>query len=378
MHHFLTLAGRSPLLINLDPAAEDSSLPLTPEIDVRDLVCLEEAMREHGLGPNGGLAYCMDYAAANADWLREKIAEALSKGRDRFLIVDTPGQAELFSPGPHGSSLPSLLSSLSREPPHVSLAAVLLLDSHLCTDGGKYLSGLLTALGSMIHLELPQVNVLSKIDNLRSYQGANARAGQRNAAPALEFDIAHYASATGLRYLVHDLTTPSEGSGGGSGGGGGCGGCAGGSGGGGEKSGDEDGGGEKSGDARPPPPTQTATFASRFAKLTAGLCEVIEDFNLLSFTPLAIEDEECVRRVATLVDKAVGWVPEAGSSSSSSSSSDPANPAPVVRFAAADSGGEALLQHVREKYLGGGGGGGGGGEGGEGDDNEFFDDDDGE
>jgi len=367
MHHFLSLAGRDPLLVSLDPAVEDSSSPpLAPEVDVRDLVCLEEVMREHGLGPNGGLAFCMDFVAENADWLKEKIGEALakSKSKNRFLIIDTPGQAELFSAGPHGSSLLSLLSSLSREPLHLSLAAVMLLDSHLCTDGGKYLAGLLTALGSMIHLELPQVNVLSKVDNLRSYrnQGSN-----RASSSGLQFDIAHYASATGLRYLVHDLTTAT---GGGSGGGGG---------GGAPSNSNID---EAADDKKTKP---SPSFASRYAKLTVGLCDVIEDFNMLSFTPLAIEDERCVRRVATLVDKAVGWVPEAESSPSPSSSSSASNPdfgpspSPVVPFAAADRGGEALLEHVREKYLGGGGGG-GGGEGGEDeeDDDEFFDDDDGE
>ena len=378
MHHFLSLAGREPLLVNLDPAAEDSSLPLAPEVDVRDLVCLEEVMREHGLGPNGGLAYCISYLAANTDWLKEKLSEALAKGRNRFLIIDTPGQAELFSPGPHGESLLSVLSSLSKQPPHVSLAAVLLLDSHLCTDGGKYLAGLLTALGSMLHLELPQVNVLSKIDNLRSYQSqgvsvSGGRSGRAASSSApLQFDISHYASATGLRYLVHDLTS-----------GGGSGGSAGAA----AATDDNDAGGEEGEkQRRPPPPPPTTTFASRYAKLTAGLCDVIEDFNLLSVTPLAIEDEACVRRVAALVDRAVGWVPDIDPSSPSISSSGRSSAAPpppppppptVVPFAAADRGGEALLEHVREKYLGGGGGGVGGenGEEEDEDDDEFFDDD---
>lgn len=361
MHHFLSLAGREPLLVNLDPAAEDSCLPLAPEVDVRDLVCLDEVMREHNLGPNGGLAYCMSYLAANADWLREKISAAMlaeGKGKNRFLIIDTPGQAELFSPGPHGDALLTVLSSLTKEPPHhFSLAAVLLLDSHLCTDGSKYLAGLLAALGAMLHLELPQVNVLSKVDNLRSYQSASFSSSVSSssaAASPLQFDIAHYASAAGLRYLVHDLTS---------------------------------GGGSSGGSGAAAAPGSGTTFASRYAKLTAGLCEVIEDFSLLSFTPLAIEDEACVRRVATLVDRAVGWVPEAAAGPSSSSSSGggssaaaPPPPSVVVPFAAADRGGEALLEHVREKYLGGGGGGGGGkggenGEEEEEDDDDFFDDD---
>lgn len=422
MHHFLTLAGRNPLLVNLDPAAEDSSLPLAPDVDVRDLVCLSEAMERLGLGPNGGLAWCMDYIAENADWLRRKIREAIARKSksgdgDAFLIIDTPGQAELFSPGPHGSSMLSLISSLSNnsssnsslssskaekekengreegeggddnnnddndgdgedEPPlHLSLAAVLLLDSHLCTDSGKYLAGLLTALGAMLHLELPQINVLSKVDNLRAYSSSSSSTsstsssvvpgrrgvGEPARSSALQFDIAHYASASGLRYLLRDLT----GGGGGRGGGGSF------------RSDDDDDDENRTAsthenndnDAN----SANSAFASRYAKLTRGLCEVVEDFGLLSFTPLAVEDEACVRGVATLVDRAVGWVPEAAPSGKLPSTSSR-----VVPFAAADRGAEALLEHVREKYLGGGGedddldvGDGDGG-----DDDEYFDDDD--
>lgn len=48
------------------------------------------------------------------------------------------------------------------------LAAVELIDAHLCTDAGKYLSALLLSLSSMLHLELPHVNVLSKADLMDS------------------------------------------------------------------------------------------------------------------------------------------------------------------------------------------------------------------
>lgn len=49
------------------------------------------------------------------------------------------------------------------------LAAVQLVDAHLCTDAGKYLSALLLCLSTMLHLELPHVNLLSKVDLLPSY-----------------------------------------------------------------------------------------------------------------------------------------------------------------------------------------------------------------
>ena len=49
------------------------------------------------------------------------------------------------------------------------LATVGLVDAHLCTDASKYLSALLLSLSSMLHLELPHINVLSKVDMVEAY-----------------------------------------------------------------------------------------------------------------------------------------------------------------------------------------------------------------
>ncbi len=51
----------------------------------------------------------------------------------------------------------------------MQLAAVHLVDAHLCSDPGKYVSALLLSLSTMLHLELPHINVLSKIDLIESY-----------------------------------------------------------------------------------------------------------------------------------------------------------------------------------------------------------------
>ena len=57
-------SGRSMHLVNLDPSAERFALPdgtpVTPSIDIRDLISLEEVMEDLGLGPNGGLIYCFE------------------------------------------------------------------------------------------------------------------------------------------------------------------------------------------------------------------------------------------------------------------------------------------------------------------------------
>ncbi len=53
--------------------------------------------------------------------------------------------------------------------PDGRLAAVELVDAHLCSDAGKFLAALLLSLSSMLHLELPHINILSKADLVEAY-----------------------------------------------------------------------------------------------------------------------------------------------------------------------------------------------------------------
>jgi len=54
--------------------------------------------------------------------------------------------------------------------------------------------------------------------------------------------------------------------------------------------------------------TRTSKFSQKYRKLHHELCEVVEDFGLLSFLPLAIQDAESVGRVVARVDKCNGYV----------------------------------------------------------------------
>ena len=49
------------------------------------------------------------------------------------------------------------------------LTTVHLVDAHLCSDPGKFISALLTSLSTMYQIELPHVNVLSKVDLIQQY-----------------------------------------------------------------------------------------------------------------------------------------------------------------------------------------------------------------
>eukprot|EP00798_Chlamydomonas_sp_ICE-L_P015014 gene15014-21083_t len=251
MELYMLGTGRQVAVVNLDPA--NDSLPYTPAIDINDLVCLEQVMEELKLGPNGGLIYCIDYLEKNLDWLQEKM-EPLKKANCYFMLdlpgqvdancyfmFDLPGQVELFTTH---SALRSIVDTMTNVW-NLRLAAVVLIDAHL------YISALLLSLGTMLHLEMPHINVLSKVDLLRQY-------GQ------LDFQLDFYTEVQDLGYLVAIMERG--------------------------------------------PLKQGSHFAKKYRKLSEGLCGVVEEYGLVSYIPLAIQDQRSVKSVLEQADKANGFV----------------------------------------------------------------------
>ncbi|KAG6747614.1 hypothetical protein POTOM_047503 [Populus tomentosa] len=199
MSQFLSLIGRKVAVINLDPA--NDALPYDCAVNIEDLIKLSDVMNEHSLGPNGGLVYCMDYLEKNIDWLQSKL-EPLLKGHvwssysvesvdsvaDHYLLFDFPGQVELFFL--HSNAKNVIMKLIKKL--NLRLTAVHLVDAHLCSDPGKYVSALLLTLSTMLHLELPHINVLSKIDLIESYG-------------KLAFNLDFYTDVQDLSYLQHQL-----------------------------------------------------------------------------------------------------------------------------------------------------------------------------
>ncbi|KAL0332303.1 UNVERIFIED_CONTAM: GPN-loop GTPase QQT1 [Sesamum calycinum] len=183
MSQFLQLIGRKAAVINLDPA--NDALPYECTINIEDLIKLSDVMAEHSLGPNGGLVYCMDYLEKNIDWLESRLKPLL---KDHYLLFDFPGQVELFFLHQNAKRvIMKLIKNLN-----LRLTAVHLVDAHLCSDPGKYVSALLLSLSTMLHLELPHVNVLSKIDLIESYG-------------KLAFNLDFYTDVQDLSFLQHHL-----------------------------------------------------------------------------------------------------------------------------------------------------------------------------
>ena len=151
--HMQTI-GRRAHIVNLDPAAEPNKYEFT--IDIRDLISLEDVMEEMSLGPNGALIYCFEYLLQNLDWLDEEIGDY----NDEYLIFDCPGQIELYT---HIPVLPNIVRHLQQQL-NFNLCATYLLEAPFVIDTSKFFSGALSAMSAMILLELPHINILSKVD----------------------------------------------------------------------------------------------------------------------------------------------------------------------------------------------------------------------
>ncbi|XP_032668292.1 GPN-loop GTPase 3 isoform X2 [Odontomachus brunneus] len=156
MQEHAAVSRRPVLVINLDPAAE--YFDYEPLEDIRELIHVDDPMEDDELrfGPNGSLIYCMEYLV-ESKWLEEKLSEV----QEDYIIFDCPGQIELYT---HMTVIRKLITILQNL--NFQICAVFLIDSQFMVDGSKFLSGTMAALSVMINLELPHVNILSKMDLL--------------------------------------------------------------------------------------------------------------------------------------------------------------------------------------------------------------------
>ena len=184
MQQFLSLLKRKVVVVNLDPANE--TMLYSCDIDIRDLIQIEDVMLHKKLGPNGAMLYCMEFLNKNIEWLESKLQDH----KESYILIDCPGQIELYV---HDQNMQQIIDHLTNPSGlDCRLVCLNLVDSHHCTDIGKYISVLLTSLSSMLHIALPHINVLSKIDVIEKF-------GE------LAFGLEFYTDVLDLNYLVDHL-----------------------------------------------------------------------------------------------------------------------------------------------------------------------------
>lgn len=240
----LHTSKRTGHLVNLDPAAAPDSFEYAPSIDIKDLISVEDVMGELGYGPNGGLVYCFEYLLQNMDWLEEEVGEY----EDDYLIIDCPGQIELYT---HHPFLPTLVRNLQRLGMRTS--AVYLLESQFMEDKYKFFSGVLSAMSAMVNLEIPWINVMSKMDLVLPNTddpaggGRNGLRTRRNIARYLDPDPLLLAAPHGSGNEVNSVNP-------------------------------------------------------RFHALNQALVQLIEDHPLVTFLPLDLTDPNSVKNVLSHID----------------------------------------------------------------------------
>lgn len=99
----------------------------------------------------------------NVDWLEEEIGNY----DDDYLIFDCPGQIELYT---HFPIMRRLCETLTRL--NMSICGVYCLESQFIEDKSKYFSGVLSAMSAMVNLEIPHINVMTKMDLIEGDYGS--------------------------------------------------------------------------------------------------------------------------------------------------------------------------------------------------------------
>ena len=120
-------------------------------------------------------------------------------------------------------------------------------DSYCLTMPSLYISTLLLSLRAMLQMDLPHLNVLTKIDKLASYD-------------PLPFNLDYYTEVQDLTYLLPHLTQES-------------------------------------------PLMQNAKFDG----LNKAIIELVEDFGLVGFETLAVEDKKSMMTLLQAIDRAGGY-----------------------------------------------------------------------
>lgn len=137
--------------VNLDPGVLD--LPYQPDVDIRDMIDFEKVMHSYKLGPNGALILATDMIATRLS----EIQDRMDATKAEYVIIDTPGQTELFAFRESGSYIVRELSADSK-------ILLFLMDPLLANTPNNFLSLTLLAASVALRLNVPRISILTKRD----------------------------------------------------------------------------------------------------------------------------------------------------------------------------------------------------------------------
>ncbi|HYA54682.1 MAG TPA: ATP/GTP-binding protein [Thermoplasmata archaeon] len=146
-------AGYDATVVNLDPgseAGEDSA-----DVDIREWVRLADLQDEYGLGPNGAQVVAADMIALKVFEVKQAIQEQSAD----YVLIDTPGQIELFA---FREASKAIVDALSGD----RSVLAFLYDPVLARTAAGFVSLLMLGATVEFRFRLPVVNLLAKSDVL--------------------------------------------------------------------------------------------------------------------------------------------------------------------------------------------------------------------
>ncbi|MCC5994354.1 MAG: ATP/GTP-binding protein [Candidatus Aenigmarchaeota archaeon] len=144
---------RSVSCINLDPGAE--YLPYKADFDIRKFFTIESIMKEEKLGPNGAFLRAMEKMVE----MKDKIKPEIERIKADFRLIDLPGQLEpfLFYSGEE------IISYFDKK----RMLGLFLIPAEMFNPKGIAIAELLSLI-VRLKLEIPTINVLTKVDLARN------------------------------------------------------------------------------------------------------------------------------------------------------------------------------------------------------------------
>ena len=171
-----------------------------------------------------------------------------------------PGQIELYT---HIPVVPTLVKHLTRTGAlNVNLCATYLLESTFVIDRAKFFAGTLSAMSAMIMLEVPHVNVLSKMDLVKG--SLSRKELKRFIDPdtsLLDDDPSDSSAAAASAQL-----TGSD-----------------------------------------PSAADSIMAGGSFKRLNKAVAQLIDDFSMVSFLQLDVQDEDSVGAILSYIDDAIQY-----------------------------------------------------------------------
>ena len=141
-----------PYVVNLDPACRE--VPYPANIDIRDTVNYKQVMKQYQLGPNGGIVTSLNLFATKFDQVLKLIGEKSNE----FVIMDTPGQIEVFTWSASGNIITEALAA------QMPTVVVYVMDTVRSASPVTFMSNMLYACSILYKFKLPFILAMNKID----------------------------------------------------------------------------------------------------------------------------------------------------------------------------------------------------------------------